>query len=174
VLYRAAAAGDLTVIRLLIRHGADVNKKLRVVSPVTRHVTRDAVALHAALWAKEARILLRAGADPNAQNYRGVSALMTAATSCKFETVDALLKHGALATLVDRGHRTAADHVRLRIEWLQSAPVKPTARKKRLAELRRMLTVLSDARVVAPRRRGRGLRSSTSVRSRSHNAFGKK
>lgn len=87
-LHVAAARGDIAGIRLLLRHGAEVNR-----CDLIRRT-----ALHAAAGAGQAdaaRELLRAGADPNARATRGRTPLYFAATAGQHSVAALLLQHGA-------------------------------------------------------------------------------
>ena len=105
----AAGAGDAALLDAA--RSANWNS---VRSMVSKGLTRDSVnaadsdgtrPLHWAIRADElevARLLLRAGADPNAETRLGVTPLNLAAQNGDAEMVQALLAGGANANQVDR------------------------------------------------------------------------
>lgn len=92
-LLLAARSCHLETVRVLIRHGADVNARSKM----------DQTALHAVCWTKHAakdltevvRALLQAGADVNALNRKGQSPLHWAAHYGHVEAVRLLVQYGA-------------------------------------------------------------------------------
>ena len=96
LLSLAATAGDLNmrVVRLLIKHGADVNIRLRegeTLLHFAAHLLRKDLA----------SALLRAGCNPNAANDAGQTALSKVlfAFNPKADLVGILLEHGADPTM---------------------------------------------------------------------------
>lgn len=86
----AAFFGQPAAVRLLLDHGADVHA-------VARNAMR-VQPLHAATAARDAgsvRMLLEAGADPNAEQQEGYTPLMAARLHDDTEIVALLLAHGA-------------------------------------------------------------------------------
>jgi ankyrin repeat protein len=88
----AAVAGDLNLkmVRLLVKHGADVNVRLREGGTLLHsacHLLRKDLAL----------VLLRAGCDPNAVDDVGHTPLVKVlmAYNRKKDMIEALLEHGA-------------------------------------------------------------------------------
>jgi ankyrin repeat protein len=92
LLSRAATAGDvnMSVVRWLVKRGADVNIRLRegwTLLHSAAHLLRKDLAL----------VLLRAGCDPNAVDDAGQTALTKVlfAFNPKADLIEILLEHGA-------------------------------------------------------------------------------
>lgn len=96
----AAASGDLTLMRSLIREGADPNDRGRYDTPALVWVARLGDL-------ETAELLLEAGADPNARSGLGVGPLHAAVTNGHVEMVRTLLAAGADPDLADRTGETA-------------------------------------------------------------------
>ena len=99
----AAFFGATSTVRLLLDRGADV--ATAATNPMRVQ------ALHAAAASRSVaivRMLLEAGADPNARQHVGYTPLMGAAGNGSDEMVDLLLKHGADPSLVSEDGKTAA------------------------------------------------------------------
>jgi uncharacterized protein len=101
----AAREGDLPLIRLLLKAGADVN------------ITGDTgeTALHAAVEAGEfeaARLLLSKGARAKCADRRGETPLMIAAASGQTALVNTLLRHGAPVSAWNAKGETAISQAR--------------------------------------------------------------
>ena len=95
----AAGSGDLDLLRALVAHGGAVQNETWTKQP-----------LHAA--AAQGRIdviafLLEKGAQVNAPDFNGRTALMTAAGSGRSGTVNFLIQHGARLSARDRSGQTA-------------------------------------------------------------------
>ncbi len=93
----AAFFGQPSAVRLLLDHGADVGA-------VARNAMR-VQPLHAATAARDVesvRLLLEAGADPDAEQQEGWTPLMAARRHDDADIVDLLLAHGAH----DRAHES--------------------------------------------------------------------
>ena len=123
LLLAAASAHDppprlqLDVLRLLIRHGADVNETDKNgVTPLHRAVRfRSPVAV---------KFLLERGADPNAVDrrtrstplHRAVTSTGAPATAGKArevrQIIELLLAHGADPAIKNRSGKTAGDYIR--------------------------------------------------------------
>jgi ankyrin repeat protein len=86
----AAYFGHREIVEFLLKHGADVKLAARNGQKVT--------ALHAGAsrgGAEIVKMLLEAGADPNARQERGFAPLHSAAANGNIAAVESLLKHGA-------------------------------------------------------------------------------
>lgn len=100
-LYEAASAGEPDLVKRFIEAGAEVGSRNRLgKTPLIR-----ACQLGRELSAK---ILLREGADPNAQEGRNFTALFLAASKCQVGTVKLLVRHGARVDKKSNG-RTPLD-----------------------------------------------------------------
>lgn len=89
--------GAIEVIRLLIRHGADVNAP---------YIGSKLTPLHAAMFNENMEViemLLNAGADPNALSDEDRSPLRFAVEQDAIEMAELFLRHGATATINDSG-----------------------------------------------------------------------
>jgi ankyrin repeat protein len=105
--YVAFFSGDEAAARALLDAGADPNAVARNRQRVT--------PLHSAMPARHdtvARLLIERGADVNARQQRGATALMEAALTGNAAMVDGLLAHDAQPDLALEDGRTAADLAR--------------------------------------------------------------
>src|SRR6266542_2134740 len=103
----AAFFGHSSTARLLVEAGADVGAVARNEMKVQ--------PLHAAAAAKEieiVRMLLDRGADPNARQQVGYTALMECARGGRDDMVSLLLAHGADPTLTTDDGKSASDLAR--------------------------------------------------------------
>ena len=100
----AAFFGHRAIVEFLLKNGADVKTAARNAQKVT--------ALHGAVARRDLEIvkmLLEAGADPNARQERGFAPLHDAAANGNAALVELLLKHGALANAKTDDGKTPAD-----------------------------------------------------------------
>lgn len=109
-LHLAAAFATTEAVRILIEHGAEVNR----CSKGTQRNT----ALHACLAlsrnATTARLLLSRGADANAKEAGGFTPLMQAAVADRRDLVDLLIAFGANPQLTCDWGKVAAEYARER------------------------------------------------------------
>jgi ankyrin repeat protein len=103
-LHVAARHDCANVTQFLLDRGAEVDARSRNARAVT--------ALHVAVAARATgamRVLLRAGADPNARNGEGATPLMLAAAAGQREIVEILVARNANVDVRDGSGRTAAE-----------------------------------------------------------------
>lgn len=103
-LMYAAASSHSEPVQLLLTAGANPNHK---------SFNGDTPLMASAIFRSFDEDLVRAGADVNAQNSAGATALMILAAKGEADEVSAALKAGANARLRDTKGRTALDYVRL-------------------------------------------------------------
>ena len=105
LLHYAAIAGVPKTVRVLLRHGAQVD--------LTDTLGNTALIQAAAYGSTAAAaILLSKGAKINEENRQGETALIKAAKTGHIETVRLLLEKGADPTIADFTGRTALDHAK--------------------------------------------------------------
>ncbi len=90
-LLNAAAGGDVEKISLLLRQGHHANEALPIIG--TRPLTLAAAYGHADV----VRVLLEAGAEVNAKDFTGWTALHAGSFAGDMETVSLLLERGAVS-----------------------------------------------------------------------------
>jgi len=115
----AAFFGHRAIVEFLLKNGADVK--------TAAHNAQKVTALHGAVARRDVEIvkmLLEAGADPNARQERGFVPLHDAAANGHAALVELLLKHGAHAhaktddgktagdMAADRGHKELAEKLK--------------------------------------------------------------
>ena len=116
-LLRAAKAGDVEVVKLLLEHGADPKLGTRtLINPVMAAAglgTKEEDTTGRTKTEQEAietiGLCLKAGADVNAQDSRGQTALYGAAAKGHDKIVQYLAEHGANLNLKDKQGKTALD-----------------------------------------------------------------
>lgn len=104
-LHLAAFFGTAEVVAVLLERGADPTAV--ATNPMSVTPLHSAVAKHAA---GSVRLLLGAGANADAQQAGGYTALHAAAMHGEDDIVDSLLAHAADPTIADDAGLTAADH----------------------------------------------------------------
>ena len=97
VLFTASEVHDLVLVRMLLERGADPNQRLNIVTYGL--VNRDVTVLMHAPTADIATALIEFGADVNAQNKRGMTALLNAVLHGRIDVVRVLLDSGADVTI---------------------------------------------------------------------------
>lgn len=131
-LLRAALCGDLTVVKLLLAHGADP------LIPTFDHTTPLMVASGVG-WAdgmlheysadqtlEVVKLLLTLGADVNAANDHGITALHGAGYKGANKAVQLLVDHGAKLDALDKGedYGFGVSSVRMTpLNWAEGVPI---------------------------------------------------
>jgi hypothetical protein len=140
-LHVACSSGALDAATTLLDLGADPNRRYDFqLGPGAPAMT----SLTAIIYARNApivQLLLRHGADPNAADSNGMTAMMSAATRGDAESVEALLAAGAdpLATGVPFGQpntarRTALQFAQQQLNVFKSLPQTPQFQTPQFAE----------------------------------------
>lgn len=127
-LHLAAAFGTPESVKLLLESGASVD----VVSknPQTNQPLHAALAL--GRNPETIQLLLAAGADPNARQTGGYTAIFSAAAANRRDLIEILISHGAEPAIQNDFGQTAAGFARERNHtelagWLESlSPARPT------------------------------------------------
>jgi ankyrin repeat protein len=147
LLYNACLGDRLDAVLLLLARGADPNQRMVYRSPVDGRIEQGVVALMFARSAEVALALLDAGADPNAQDTAGRTALMRAVVGGTAEQVKVLIAAGASVTARDKRGTKAADAVMARLQWLVDfhSSLKEKEAKARKTELENILAALGEA-----------------------------
>ncbi len=137
---RAALAGDLEVMRLLLEHGADPNiptdsntTALMAAAGVNWSVGQTYTESKANLL-EAVRLCLEKGADVNAINSMGFTALTGAVNRGSDDIVEFLVKHGARMDVKDKEGRTIQDWA----EGVFLATVPPERKPSTIALLQRL------------------------------------
>jgi ankyrin repeat protein len=120
-LHLAAAFGTPAAVRLLLDLGAKVDAVS--TNPQANQPLHAALAL--GRNPETVQMLLDAGADPNARQVAGFTAIYSAAAANRRDLVELLLAHGANPVLVNDLGQTAAGYARERghteiADWLDS------------------------------------------------------
>jgi len=122
-LHLAAAFGTPEAVRLLLEKGAHI-------AAVSNNAQKNQ-PLHAALALgrnpETIQLLLNAGADPNARQTAGFTAIFSAAAANRRDLAELLVSHGADTSLTNDFGQTAAGFARERnhteiANWLESLP----------------------------------------------------
>jgi len=122
-LHLAAAFGTPEAVQLLLDRGAPVDA-------ISANAQKNQ-PLHAALALgrnpETIRILLQAGADPNARQTGGYTAIFSAAAANRRDLVELLVVHGADPAILNDFGQSAAGFARERshadlADWLESRP----------------------------------------------------
>jgi uncharacterized protein len=121
-LYAACISDRVRVIEALLCHGADPNQKMTYHDPVDGRVEADGTAIMYAASPEAVTALVRAGADVNAADAAGTTALMRAAFYGKAAVVRALLAAGATPLVRQKKRRgrkahTAREMAKSKIEF---------------------------------------------------------
>lgn len=120
-LHLAAAFGTPDAVKLLLGHRAPVDAVSR--NPQANQPLHAALAL--SRNPETIRLLLAAGADPNARQTAGYTALFSAAAANRRDLAEILIAHGANPALQNDFGQTAATFARERghtelADWLES------------------------------------------------------
>jgi uncharacterized protein len=107
LLFTASDVEDLTLVRMLLERGADPNQRLAIRSIPTRLPGWDVTVLMYARTADIATALIEFGADVNAQDNSGTTALMNAAFWGRIDVLRVLLDCGADTTMRQNARRKA-------------------------------------------------------------------
>jgi len=107
LLFTASEVEDLTLVRMLLERGADPNQRLNLHSVLQSG--QDVTVLMYVRTADIATALIEFGADVNAQDRRGMTALMHAAFCGRIDVLRVLLASAADVTL--RFRKTTALHL---------------------------------------------------------------
>ncbi|REK17233.1 MAG: ankyrin repeat domain-containing protein [Planctomycetota bacterium] len=133
-LYNATYTNQIDAVRCLLACGADPNLRLTYRSPVDRRVERHVVALMYARSGEGAEALLGAGAEVDAADSKGVTALMRAAHGGSEEVVRVLLNHGANRSRRATNGASASDIAAARIadyqEWIRAGASRELVEKR--------------------------------------------
>ena len=109
---RAALAGDITLMRLLLDHGADPNIKTNdgatalMAAAGINWVVAQTYSRSDAEYLEAAKLCLEKGADVNASNSQGFTAMIGAANRGFDAMVKLLAEHGAKLDVKDKQGRT--------------------------------------------------------------------
>ena len=132
-LYSAVAGDRVDAARVLLEYGADPNLRINYRSPVDKRVDRDVVALMFARSKEMVDQLISNGADVNAIDSDGATALIRAASSGKYEVVIALLAAGANTSNETNTGHSALDAANAQIsrlrDWIVRFPSNGTSAK---------------------------------------------
>jgi len=120
-LHLAAAFGTPQAVELLLVHGAPIDAVSK--NPQTNQPLHAALAL--GRNPETIRLLLEAGADPNARQTAGYTALFSAAAANRRDLAELLIAHGANSAIQNDFGQTAATFARERnhtelADWLDS------------------------------------------------------
>lgn len=137
---RAALAGDITVMRLLLAHGADPNiptnsntTALMAAAGVNWAYTQTYTESNASLL-EAVKLCLEKGADVNAANSMGITAVIGAANRGSDEILEFLVSHGARLDVKDKEGRDP-------LTWAQGvflATNAPMAKPSTIALIRKL------------------------------------
>ena len=137
---RAALAGDITVMRLLLAHGADPNiptfsntTALMAAAGVNWSVGQTYTESKQNLM-EAVKLCLEKGADVNGVNTMGFTALTGAVNRASDDMVEFLVSHGARMDVVDKEGRTLQDWA----EGVFLATVPPERKPSTIALLKRL------------------------------------
>jgi ankyrin repeat protein len=109
-LHLAAAFATPDAVTMLLEHGAHVHQYSR--NPLRNQALHACVAISRS--PEIARLLIESGADVNATQAGGFTALHSAASNGSTDLVALLLEHGALADCACHQGKTPADYARER------------------------------------------------------------
>ena len=148
---RAALSGDTTTMKLLVQHGADPNlATLAGTTPLMAAAGVNWVVGQTYTESPQARIdavnlCLELGADVNAANSMGLTALLGAANRGSNEIIEILVKRGARLDIRDKEGRTP-------LRWAEGvflASVGAERKPATIALLERLIAESASARATA-------------------------
>ena len=125
VLYNACRGDKVTAVRTLLEYGAEPNHRIDYLSPVDGRKESGVVALMYARSTDVAELLISAGAEVDAADERGATALHHAVYWGKGDVVKSLLKAGADPLRKTKDGKSVLDIVRSRIEHYRSLAIGP-------------------------------------------------
>lgn len=119
-LYAACAADRVEMVRVLLQRGAEPNLRMDYRSPLDGRYEQGIVALMYARSPEVVALLMESGADPNASDAEGTTALIRSASFGKKQVVLALLEAGADPARTNRQGTTARDAALAQMEEILS------------------------------------------------------
>ncbi|HEX6098925.1 MAG TPA: ankyrin repeat domain-containing protein [Thermoanaerobaculia bacterium] len=149
LLFTASEVQDLTLVRMLLERGADPNQRLNFRSGI--RFGQEVTVLMYAPTADIATALIEFGADVNARDQHGTTALMNAAVFARIDVVRVLLDCGADVAMRKNGivrNATALDLVEQQMAFWSARPHRPgcqdcVARRFRYQAIVRLLRTTS-------------------------------
>jgi ankyrin repeat protein len=146
-LYNACFGDSTDAVALLLKRGADPNKKFDYHSFIDGRVERGLTAIMLAQSPKVALALINAGAEVNISDFDGRTPLMRAAFRGHTEVVSVLLAAGASPTAQKADGRLAIDLAKERIEYFRqhSSDFREGHADKRIHQFEETCRILQEA-----------------------------
>jgi ankyrin repeat protein len=145
---RAALAGDVPAMRLLLAHGADPNLPTQAgTTPLMAAAGVNWVVAQTYTVSKEALLeaidlCLEHGADVNAKNSMGLTALLGAANRGSNEIIEKLVEHGADLYVVDKEGRGA-------VRWAEGVFLASVGAERKPATIALLQALMGEQRSAA-------------------------